>query len=108
MIEDKSGIIWIGTYGGGLVKYDRLNNTFFRYINDPHNSKSISDNYVVSICEDPIEDGVLWLGTENGGLNKFFSKINEFISYFDHENVSFILPDGEDILWICYIQKWAL
>ena len=33
--EDKDGMLWIGTWDGGLNKWDRTSNKFIRYKNNP-------------------------------------------------------------------------
>jgi ligand-binding sensor domain-containing protein len=66
--EDRAGIIWIGTKGGGLNKYDREKEEFINFKNDPGDINSLSNNIVTSICED--NAGTLWIGTDGGGLNK--------------------------------------
>jgi signal transduction histidine kinase/ligand-binding sensor domain-containing protein/DNA-binding response OmpR family regulator len=68
LYEDRSGVLWIGTYRGGLNKFDRETNTFSSYRHDPDNPNSLSANSVMAIHEDRF--GVLWVGTAEGGLNK--------------------------------------
>jgi len=68
--------LWIGTYGGGLNKLvlsegegsDREKGQFTRFVNDPNNPHSLSNNLVSSIYKD--HTGTLWIGTAGGGLNK--------------------------------------
>jgi len=75
--EDRSGVLWIGTGGGGLNKLvlskaegsDREKEKFTHYKNNPNSPNSLSNNWVNSIYED--RSGVLWIGTRGGGLNKF-------------------------------------
>lgn len=75
--EGGDGTLWIGTNGGGLNKLvlagsNRDDEAFTVYKNDPQNSSSLSDNYVLSIVGDSRpEENVLWIGTRYGGLNKF-------------------------------------
>jgi len=70
---DRSGVIWIGTRGGGLNRLDSATATatgltFRRYQNDPQNSSSLSSNDVLSIYEN--RSGGMWLGTR-AGVNRF-------------------------------------
>lgn len=82
IIEDKAGNIWIGTWrglnmlsaadkNGSKTKQDLK---FERFLHDPQNSNSLSDNRVVSLYEDEARSKadtvVLWIGTVGGGLNK--------------------------------------
>ena len=42
--EDSRGILWVGTFGGGLNRYDKETDTFTHYLHDPGNSNSLSNN----------------------------------------------------------------
>jgi len=62
IIQDSKGYLWIGTYGGGVIKFDGKDMVI---ISD---KVGLSDNRILSIMEDP--DGNIWVGVENRGLNK--------------------------------------
>ncbi len=69
IVQDKSGTLWIGTFGGGLNKFDKKSKSFMRFTNDPFNSNSIGDNDVLSLYCD--KSGIIWVGTHLGqGINK--------------------------------------
>ncbi len=67
--EDRSGIIWIGTYGSGLSRFDREVESFTHYAHQTGNPGSLSDSHVSPIFED--RSVVVWIGTRLGGLSKF-------------------------------------
>lgn len=62
-IED-NGTKWIGTWGGGLAKFDGTNWTVYNTSNS-----GLSDNFVSTIAIDI--NGDKWIGTWDGGLAKF-------------------------------------
>ena len=104
---DSNGIIWIGTWGGGLVRFDPRYDAFSSYTNDPDNETSLSDNRVQSLYED--RTGQLWFGTYNGGINRFDSVSGEFQSFINnpgdnttisHNRIWVIGEDNQGILWI--------
>ncbi len=64
--KDQTGIIWIGTNGGGVNKFDPEQKQF-RHFRKTLIPKSLSYNKIRSIFED--SDNNLWIGTEGGGLN---------------------------------------
>lgn len=66
LLEDKDGMIWIATGGGGLCRYDRFKNEFISLRHDPNNSQSLSDNFLKCLYLD--DSGKLWIGT-GGGLS---------------------------------------
>jgi hypothetical protein len=61
---DKQGNKWIGTPGGGLVKYDGISWTVYNTFNS-----GLPDNRVYAIAID--EQGNKWIGTFGGGVAKF-------------------------------------
>jgi ligand-binding sensor domain-containing protein len=106
MYEDRSGIIWIGLFGGGIYRYDRVSGKLSQYKNDPATSGTLSDNRVLSILED--RAGTLWIGTVNG-LNTFdrtnllFTRFSSDPADSVHLSESRIWPLGEDRngdLWV--------
>ncbi len=59
---DAQGNKWIGTYGGGLARFDGVNWTVY----DTSNSE-LPDNRLYYLAIDDAK-GNVWIGTENGGL----------------------------------------
>ncbi len=79
--EDRSGLIWIGTKGGGLNKINLNREKFKRFRNDPEDPNSLSDNQVYALYED--KEGMIWIGTE-GGLNKF-DMARKTVTHYRHD-----------------------
>jgi len=73
--EDENGILWIGTDGGGLCRFDTEQEIFTSYKNRPDDPTSLSGNRVYAISED--ETGNLWVGTLGSGLNKLAFENNK-------------------------------
>ncbi|MBN1637838.1 MAG: hypothetical protein JW866_02650 [Ignavibacteriales bacterium] len=101
--EDKEGILWIGTFGGGLNKFNRITRKFKRYQHDVSSSLTISDDRILSIHED--ESNNLWIGTFGGGLNKFDKKSEIFTHIivdkeFASQSIYGILEDNNKNLWL--------
>jgi len=105
--EDRDNVVWIGTEGGGLNKFDRKTRKFTPYQHNPNKSNTLSNNDITSICEDKY--GTLWVGTNGGGLNKFDKNAEFFYSYkndssnsnsLSNNNVTCIYEDKYGTLWI--------
>lgn len=73
--EDLSGDIWIATQGGGLNRYDPIEDRFERIASDPNERHSPYSNNIRSLFTD--KAGLLWLGYRNA------------FSSFDTEKKSF-------------------
>ncbi len=61
LYQSKDGVLWIGTFGGGLIRFKDRQFTTYTVQN------GLSNNYVTVIWQD--HSGNLWIGT-NDGLNK--------------------------------------
>ncbi len=77
---DKTGLLWIGTRGGGVNKL--LYDNFYHLSIDPVSQISLISNNVWAFYED--SDGILWIGTENG-LEKY-DRVKNTISHIQHQD----------------------
>jgi PAS domain S-box-containing protein len=107
LYEDRAGTLWIGTWNGGLNRYERGSETFTRFLHDPADPGSLSSNSVFAILED--RAGRLWLGTRAGGLDRFDPATGVFTHYrhdpaqatsLGDDNVFALLEDADDALWV--------
>ncbi len=71
IIQDKTGIIWIGAIGN-LNKYDPSKIKFRHIYNNPFAPTSLNDNMVRGIFENA--DKKLWVGTDGGVIHIFDEK----------------------------------
>jgi diguanylate cyclase (GGDEF)-like protein len=60
-------MVWVGTFGGGLSRFDPRRERFTVFRHDPAVDGSLSGDRVTALAENP--DGRLWVGTDGGGLN---------------------------------------
>ncbi len=69
LLEDRYNQLWIGTFGGGLNRYDREKDIFYQYQHNEDDSFSLPHNRVKTLYES--KDGNIWVGTEGGGVVTF-------------------------------------
>ncbi|MGA9115902.1 MAG: two-component regulator propeller domain-containing protein [Bacteroidota bacterium] len=106
LLEDRSGIMWVGTFGGGFYRFDRTGGALTQYKHEPENANSLSDDRVLSLMEDG--NGALWIGTVNG-LNVFDRSTLNF-SHFRNQpddpmgltenRILPLLEDRQGTVWI--------
>ncbi len=94
ILEDKAGVLWIGTLGKGVARYDGQSLTYLT------TEDGLVGNSVVEILEDGA--GNLWFGTQSG-LSKYdgtkftnFTEADGLIQF----SVSNLLFDKNEILWV--------
>lgn len=73
--QDSLHQLWVGTEGGGLLKFDRQTHRFTRYTEN----EGLPSNTVLNILIDHKNN--LWCSTYNG-LSKFVQGKGSFINYF--------------------------
>jgi signal transduction histidine kinase/ligand-binding sensor domain-containing protein/CheY-like chemotaxis protein len=99
---DREGVLWIGTFNGGLNRLDRAAGRFLRYENDPADANSLSINTVLTIFQDAA--GVLWIGTP-AGLNRFEPASGTFRVYTEKDGlpndvIYSVRQDDRGHLWL--------
>jgi signal transduction histidine kinase/DNA-binding response OmpR family regulator/streptogramin lyase len=93
MHKDNSGIIWIGTYGGRILKLDPVKESITDYmLTDPITSKPVA---IQSIAEENEEQ--FWLGTFSG-LILFERRSGKILAHYKYkENAEKGLTDDQII-----------
>jgi len=90
IVEDAQGYLWIGTRQGGLNRYDPVTGRFIHFIKNAENEKSITSNFIYSLC---LDEGGLWVGTDNG-LEFLNFETETFAHFYVPEDTP---PDGRSL-----------
>ena len=102
-VEQGKDVLWIGTWGGGLNRFDLKTEQFTHYMHDKDRPGSLGGNQVWSIYED--QQGRLWVTTE-AGLSLFHPQTQTFTTYPVPGKAgktylsSGILQDSQGQLWV--------
>ncbi len=93
IVQDKQGILWIGTWGGGLSRFDGKGFTNYT------TRDGLAGNYVFALAIAP--DGSIWAGTQ-AGISHFDEK--KFTNYTAEDgllnsHISALAFDGNGRLW---------
>jgi len=95
------GQLWIGTNGGGLARLDPKTGKIFRFLHNPRDPGSLSDDRVWALEFD--RQGRLWIGTDGGGLNRLDPGSEMFIHYRHKPSDPATL--GGDRVWSIHEHK---
>jgi signal transduction histidine kinase/ligand-binding sensor domain-containing protein/DNA-binding response OmpR family regulator len=103
LFEDSQKNIWIGTYGKGLYKYDRLSGICKKILSEKGDYEGLRDEHVTSIYEDT--NHKIWFTTEGNGFSFINGVTGEITRYVPGKDIDFaiycaMLQDGRGNLWI--------
>jgi len=106
LYQDKSGLIWGGTYQHGLICLNKNLELKEHYPTIENKTASNGDDSVWAIYED--SKGAFWVGTLGGGLFKFDRKLKQFYSCKDELDdckikqsvITVLFSDSKDRFWV--------
>ncbi len=90
--EDRDGVLWIATYGGGLNAWYPKRNVFAHWLHRDGDTTSLAGNYVSSVQTD--DRGCAWAGT-NAGLDEIDPAGH--ITHHGRQTSNGLFPDSADI-----------
>lgn len=94
LLVDHAGALWIGTYDGGLSRYDIRTNTFTNYRHHPDLPNSLAADNVHALHED--QRNQLWVGTYGGGLCRYDAHTDAFRRYTGGPESRVVFTIAED------------
>ncbi len=98
VLQDSRGFMWFGTRDG-LDRFDGYEYTIYR--NQEHNDRSVSNNFISAMIEDPTGD--LWIGTWGGGLDHWDRQKDKFTHFpgrIANDFINCLLLDSHGDLWV--------
>ena len=103
--EDTDGQLWIGT-DMGLNLYNREDDSFTHFMNDPDDPYSLSDNRIRNIFE--CSRGYLWVGTGNGlnRMDRQTGKVKRYMAapssdiHLVNSNISMVYGSPDGAVWV--------
>jgi ligand-binding sensor domain-containing protein len=69
LLRDRSGVVWVGTWGQGLARHDPAARAFEAIRYSPSLPAGLSHPAAVRALE--MQDGTLWIGTNGNGIDVF-------------------------------------
>ncbi len=106
LYKDRGGVLWIGTMGTGLNRFDPQTGRFYRYRYSPTEKNGLCSDAIMAIYQD--RSGIYWIGTTHG-LNRFDFQKGTFSCYqtraadsssISGNHVRSIIEDAAGKLWI--------
>ncbi|WP_291528097.1 hybrid sensor histidine kinase/response regulator transcription factor [Bacteroides sp. UBA939] len=98
LYKDRLGIIWIGSYYGGVNYFNPVRSRFAHYDYEQNAVKKLYYSYVGEMVQD--KDGHLWISTDGGGIccvDKEWNIIHQFFAGSQnsllHNNIKSICYD---------------
>lgn len=107
MIEAEPGIVWLATYGEGIVEVDTSTWLTHRIVHQPSISTSLSHDLVDAMFRD--RAGTVWAGSLNGlsrrnptgkGFLTFFGGTGDAAHPIVDSDITALMPTADGRLWL--------
>ena len=108
LLLDSKGMIYMGTWSGGLYRFDPEKERFSKIQIKPGNLGELNTDYdiILKIIED--KSGIIWIGTDGGGVCRIGTQLPFKKISYDSENkmgiknyhILSLLEDKDSNLWI--------
>lgn len=102
LYKDAEGMLWIGTRGGGLNRYDPGRDTFAHFKHIPDDPESIGNNYVWHSISDG-ENG-MWIATD-AGVDHLVKKDGKYV--FTHHGHDPTFPQSLSNNYVNFLHRSA-
>ncbi len=104
LLPDQGGVLWVGSDGGGLARFDTLTETWTHYRSDPANPDAIAAGSIERLARG--HDGSLWIGLVVG-LDHFDPASGRFRHHrvadgtgLPDDHINTVLVDRAGDLWV--------
>jgi signal transduction histidine kinase/CheY-like chemotaxis protein/ligand-binding sensor domain-containing protein len=110
--QDEKENLWVGMWAGGLNYFNPKTKKIKKYVHDPKNPRSLSDNNIFDILV--AKDGTVWIATWGKGFNKYNPATDDFTNYvanpndknsFSGSSISFLMEDSRGRIFIATEQN---
>jgi len=92
IFRDRSGIVWVGTWGEGLARHDPRTRAFRALRFSPNRIDGLTHRAAVRALE--LRDGSLWVGTNGNGIDVFDRDLHRVRGFRPNVNDPGALADG--------------
>jgi signal transduction histidine kinase/ligand-binding sensor domain-containing protein/DNA-binding response OmpR family regulator len=105
---DKTGKVWVGTWGSGVNYYHSDISKFGLISNTQMNNRNLPDNKINTFCQD--KNNNIWIGSENGiakyqGTETEIKKPTALVTLLKNNVVLSLLCDSKNNIWAgCFLN----
>lgn len=82
LLQGSSGSVWVGTYGGGVSRFEDKATGFSSYQHDATDAGSLGSDQINVLYED--RSGLIWIGTDDAGVDIYNPRTRAF-GYYQHK-----------------------
>jgi signal transduction histidine kinase/streptogramin lyase len=107
ILQDRSGVLWVGTFDAGINMLNLQNLQFHIYKHIATDPASLASNNISAFAE--TKNGDIWVGTQEAGLAYFDSATGQFKFYqtipgdkdsLSSNSIMSLYADSDGTLWV--------
>jgi diguanylate cyclase (GGDEF)-like protein len=107
LFRDRSGLVWVGTWGEGLARHDPRTRAFRSLRFSPSRADGLTHASAVRALE--TRDGRIWVGTNGNGIDVFdrdLKRVAEFPpNAFGDGSITCLAESSEGAVWVASLNS---
>jgi signal transduction histidine kinase/ligand-binding sensor domain-containing protein len=107
LLQDRSGVLWVGTFDAGINTLNLQNLQFHIYKHNSADPVSLASNNISAFAES--RDGEIWIGTQEAGLGLFKPSSGQFTFFrndpgnsasLSSNRIMSLYADSDGTIWV--------
>jgi diguanylate cyclase (GGDEF)-like protein len=103
LLRDRSGIVWVGTWGQGLARHDPQTRAFRTIRYSPSRPEGLSHPAAVRAMQ--MHDGTIWVGTNGNGVDVLDRGLRRIANYnLEHGAVTALAQGSDGTIYVALLN----
>jgi len=97
LLRDRSGVLWVGTWGQGIARHDPASRAFRSIRYSPTQPNGLSHPAAVRAME--MRDGTIWVGTNGNGIDVFDAQFKRMRTLLPGTAITCLAQSADGTQW---------
>src|SRR5262245_18496081 len=107
VFRDRSGVMWVGTWGDGIVRHDPKTRAFRSLRFSPNRTDGLTHRAVVRAME--MRDGTIWAGTNGNGIAIFDRDLHLIAGFrlgaLSDASITCLAQSDDGTIWVATLNS---
>ena len=107
IFRDRGGVMWVGTWGDGIVRHDPRTRAFRSLRFSPNRADGLTHRAVVRAME--MRDGTIWAGTNGNGIDVFDRELHRIggfrLGALSDGGITCLAQSDDGTIWVATLNS---